>query len=57
VIEFRDARDWAQQAMEYWPERVREKFRTNRSFAIVHGFEDLFEEETLTPKKGRRRAR
>jgi hypothetical protein len=25
IIEFRDARDWAQQAMEYWPEWVRKK--------------------------------
>lgn len=33
--------DWAQQAMEYWPERVREKCKTNRSFAIAHGLEEL----------------
>ena len=29
--------DWAQQAMEYWPERVTEACRTNKSFAIAHG--------------------
>jgi hypothetical protein len=29
--------DWAQQAMEYWPERVREKCKLNKSFAIAHG--------------------
>ena len=29
--------DWAQQAMEYWPERVKEACRTNKSFAIAHG--------------------
>jgi hypothetical protein len=32
--------DWAHQAMDYWPERVREKCKTNRSYAIAHGFED-----------------
>jgi hypothetical protein len=29
--------DWAQQAMEYWPDRVKKKCKTNRSFAIAHG--------------------
>jgi hypothetical protein len=29
--------DWAQQAMEYWPARVKEKCKTNKSFAIAHG--------------------
>lgn len=29
--------DWAQQAMEYWPQRVKEACRTNKSFAIAHG--------------------
>jgi hypothetical protein len=29
--------DWAQQAMEFWPERVKDKCRTNKSFAIAHG--------------------
>jgi hypothetical protein len=29
--------DWAQQAMEYWPERVRGKCETNKSLAIAHG--------------------
>lgn len=28
--------DWAGQAMDHWPDRVREKCRTNRSFAISH---------------------
>ena len=32
---------WAQQAMEYWPDRVREKCKTNRSYAIAHGLEDI----------------
>lgn len=29
--------DWAQQAMEYWPDRVKEKCKTNKSIAIAHG--------------------
>jgi len=28
--------DWAGQAMDHWPERVREKCRSNRSYAIAH---------------------
>jgi Eco57I restriction-modification methylase len=29
--------EWAQQAMEYWPDRVKKKCKTNKSFAIAHG--------------------
>jgi hypothetical protein len=29
--------DWAYQDMEYWPGRVKEKCKTNKSFAIAHG--------------------
>jgi hypothetical protein len=29
--------DWAHQAMNYWPGRVRDKCKTNRSYAIAHG--------------------
>jgi len=29
--------DWAYQAMDHWPERVREKCKTNKSCAIAHG--------------------
>ena len=29
--------DWSHQAMDHWPERVREKCRTNKSYAIAHG--------------------
>jgi hypothetical protein len=29
--------DWAQQAMEHWPDRVRKACQTNKSFAIAHG--------------------
>ena len=31
--------DWAYQAMDHWPERVKEKCKTNKSFAIAHGVE------------------
>ena len=29
--------DWAHQAMDHWPDRVKEKCKTNKSFAIAHG--------------------
>lgn len=32
--------DWSHQAMDHWPDRVREKCETNRSFAIAHGLEE-----------------
>jgi hypothetical protein len=31
--------EWAHQAMDHWPDRVREKCKTNKSFAIAHGLE------------------
>ena len=34
--------DWSHIAMRYWPDRVREKCRTNKSFAIAHGHEEWF---------------
>lgn len=33
--------DWAHQAMDHWPDRVKEKCKTNKSFAIAHGLEKL----------------
>jgi hypothetical protein len=35
--------DWAHLAMAYWPERVRAKCRTDKSLAIAHGLEELYE--------------
>jgi hypothetical protein len=29
--------DWSHTAMDYWPGRVREKCKTNKSYAIAHG--------------------
>jgi len=31
--------DWAYQAMDHWPERVKEKCKTNKSYAIAHGLD------------------
>ncbi|MDC1249319.1 BREX-1 system adenine-specific DNA-methyltransferase PglX [Planktomarina sp.] len=47
--------DWAHLAMAYWPERVREKCKTDKSLAIAHDLEDLYEEPEVTPgaKRGR----
>lgn len=35
--------DWSHIAMKYWPERVREKCKTNKSYAIAHGHEEWYE--------------
>ena len=45
--------DWAHLAMNYWPERVREKCKTDKSLAIAHGLEDLYSEPEAKPKKAR----
>lgn len=34
--------DWSHTAMRYWPTRVLEKCRTNKSYAIAHGRGDLY---------------
>lgn len=31
--------DWSHQAMDHWPDRVKEKCKTNKSYAIAHGLE------------------
>lgn len=49
--------DWAHLAMNYWPERVREKCKTDKSLAIAHSLESLYEEPVSAPKKGRGRKR
>jgi hypothetical protein len=35
--------DWAHLAMVYWPDRVREKCKTDKSLAIARDLEDLYE--------------
>jgi len=47
--------DWAHLAMTYWPDRVREKCKTDKSLAIAHGLEELYVEPEATPKKSRGR--
>ena len=47
--------DWAMLAMNYWPDRVREKCKTDQSLAIAHGLEDLYIEPEAKPKKTRGR--
>ena len=47
--------DWAHLAMNYWPDRVREKCKTDKSLAIAHGFEDLYIEPEAKLKKARGR--
>lgn len=47
--------DWAHLAMNYWPERVREKCKTDKSLAIAHGLEDLYIEPEAAPRKTRGR--
>lgn len=46
--------DWAHLAMAYWPDRVREKCKTDRSLAIAHDLEALYiEPEPRSPKSGK----
>jgi hypothetical protein len=39
--------------MSYWPDRVREKCRTDKSLAIAHGLEELYEEPAKNEASGR----
>jgi hypothetical protein len=43
--------DWSYQAMDHWPDRVREKRKNNKSYAIAHGLLDLYEEHNKGKKK------
>ena len=45
--------DWAHLAMNYWPTRVREKCKTDKSLAIAHDLEALYVEPEAKPKKTR----
>jgi hypothetical protein len=49
--------DWAHLAYSIWPDRVREKCRHDKSLAIAHGLEELYEAPPEQPKKKRGRAR
>ena len=45
--------DWSRTAMRYWPDRVLEKCKKNKSFAIAHGRMDIYEGSIAG--KGRRK--
>ncbi|MCI0487529.1 MAG: BREX-1 system adenine-specific DNA-methyltransferase PglX [Blastocatellia bacterium] len=47
--------DWAHLAYTLWPERVREKCKKDKSLAIAHGLEELYEEPPAPAKKKRAR--
>ncbi len=47
------AYDWAHLAYSIWPERVREKCRTDKSLAIAHDLEQLYEEPPAKASKQR----
>lgn len=47
--------DWAHLASTLWPERVRQKCLTDKSLAIAHGREDLYQEASPLPAEGRGR--
>ncbi|MGG7633965.1 BREX-1 system adenine-specific DNA-methyltransferase PglX [Pseudomonas sp. ES1] len=51
--------DWAHLAMNYWPQRVRDKCITDKSLAIAHNLEHLYIEPDLKPAakaRGRKKA-
>ena len=45
------AYDWAHLAYTIWPDRVKDKCKTDRSLAIAHGLEALCTVQALKPKK------
>lgn len=47
--------DWAHLAMVYWPDRVREKCKADKSLAIAHNLENLYVEPEQKPIKARGR--
>ena len=49
--------DWAHLAMAYWPDRVREKCKTDNSLAIAHDLEHLYVEPEQKAAKVRGRAK
>ena len=49
--------DWAHLAYSIWPDRVRDKCRHDKSLAIAHGLEDLYEAPPDQPRKKRERTR
>jgi hypothetical protein len=50
--------DWAHLAYSIWPDRVREKCKTDKSLAIAHGLEELYQkpEKPVKKKRGKKQA-
>ena len=46
--------DWAHLAYSIWPERVRDKCKHDKSLAIAHNLEHLYESPPEKPKKQRK---
>jgi hypothetical protein len=49
--------DWAHLAIAYWPDRVREKCKSDKSLAIAHDLEQLYEEPDSKPKTAQKEKR
>jgi len=47
--------DWAYMAFTLWPDRIREKCKSDKSLAIAHGLEDLYVEPARVVRKKRGR--
>ena len=47
--------DWSKLSMSYWPDRVTEKCKTDKSLAIAHGLESLYIKLEATVAKPRRK--
>ena len=47
--------DWAHLALNYWPERVREKCKADKSLAIAHELQALYVEPEAKPQNRRAR--
>jgi hypothetical protein len=47
--------DWAHLAFAIWPDRVRQKCKTDRSLAIAHDLEELYTGESAKPTKRKTR--
>jgi hypothetical protein len=48
--------DWSKLSFEIWPERIRDKCRCDKSLAINHGLDSLFEGADIkTKKRGRKK--
>ena len=49
--------DWAHLAFSIWPDRVRDRCKHDKSLAIAHDLEELYEEPPEQPRARRRRQR